>query len=408
MLPSFFVPSYSLPEMAYLLLLLAGLAAGVSGQCLSSSDCRTCLSDPRCYYSNSCGYCTSSGDTCNGQSPINNAALCLTVPTAVEAARPLSSAYWTLSIAFVASSGLVVLLYSPLERFCGQRQVAGSAHRGFGCYSYLLLFASWCLWFGFSLSLASPTLPWLIQASNYGTAAATAFNLINCQLYSDGSERCFIFRTLEFLGSNTDLSASDIQYGEEAFALGILGYIVGIGLLFPCVLIASMATYRLRRFEMTGIPPYTSGCSPASLAVAQMLGWPAFLIISIVVFVATGLVSDVANQLNKYRSAGNATVEYLFLPGPVAAGISMTFQFIGLTLVAVVSRALSSVHGVGCNSGGCCRLAVDDGLDPAATEHAAPQDGAPLLIPGQLRPAPSLYKQPPNGAVVPMLAVGSA
>ena len=170
---------------------------------------------------------------------------------------------------------------------------------------------------------------------------------------------------------------------------------------------ASVAVYRLRRFELTGIPPYTAGCSPTSLLVAQMLGWPAFAIFSIVVFVASSLCSTVTTQLNNYKSNpfNDGTAEYLFMPGPVAAGVSMTFQLLGLILLAVVSRALSSVHGVGCNGGGCCRLALDDGLDPAAA-YAPPQDGVPLLTAGR-RPAAAAFSQPPH-ASDPVLSVGSA
>jgi hypothetical protein len=197
------------------------------------------------------------------------------------------------------------------------------------------------------------------------------------------------------------LSDADIQYAEQGFALGAVGYIAGIGLLLPCVLMASFAAYRLRRFEATGIAPYTSGCSPVSLAVAQMLGWPALAVITILAAFATGLCSDVAAQLNKYNS--NNFVEYLFLPGPLAAGASITLQLLGLILLAVISRSLSSVHGVGCNRGGCCfKPASDD--DPAAPS----QDGAPLIYTGRAPAAPSSYNKQPMNAAVPMLSVGSA
>ena len=208
-----------------------------------------------------------------------------------------------------------------------------------------------------------------------------------------------------FLGGGA--AVTDIQYIEQARALGAVGFIAGIGLLLPCALMASVAAYRLRRFEKTGIPPYTSGCSPASLAVAQMLGWPALFIFSIIAISATSLCSTVKNLLNTY--AGNflsgGTAEFILMPGPVAAGVSLMFQLLGLILLAVVSRALSSVHGVGCNGGGCCRLAVDDGLDPAAA-YAPAQDGASLLTAGR-RPAAAAYSQPSN-ASDPVLSVGSA
>jgi hypothetical protein len=394
--------------MRFLLLLFAGLAVGVSGQQCYSSNCAICLSDPQCYYYVSCGQCTSSGGgTCGGKSPTRYASDC--PADAVEAARPLSSAYWTLSIAFVAAGGMVALMFSPLERLCGQKQSSLPAHRGFrfGCSIYLLLLACWCLWFGFSLALSAPALPWLVAASAQQTTAATAFSFTGCFYSSDGTELCQSFRTLEYMSASSNsaggsgLSDADFQYAEQGFALGVVGYIAGIGLLLPCVLMASLAAYRLRRFEVTGIAPYTSGCSPVSLAVAQMLGWPAFVIITIVTAFATGLCSDVAAQLNKYSGLG-AKAEYLFMPGPLAAGLGITLQLFGLILLAVVSRSLSSVHGVGCNRGGCCfKPASDD--DPAAPS----QDVAPLIY---TRPpaAPSSYNKQPMNAAVPMLSVGSA
>jgi hypothetical protein len=221
---------------------------------------------------------------------------------------------------------------------------------------------------------------------------------------------------MEFVSANLNGSSSpDAQWADQGYALGIVGYIAGLGLLFPCAVMASFAVYRLRRFEKTGIPPYTSGCSPSSLAVAQMLGWPAFIIFSIVVFIATSLCSTITTKLNNFNSNpfNNGKVEYLLMPGPVSAGVSIAFQFLGLTLLAVVSRSLSSVHGVGCNGGGCCRLAMDDsGLDPAAPAYAPPQDGNPLIY-AERAPAASSYNnktynsQPPN-ATSPMLSVGSA
>jgi hypothetical protein len=145
-----------------------------------------------------------------------------------------------------------------------------------------------------------------------------------------------------------------------------------------------------------------------------MLGWPAFIIFSIVVFLATSLCSTITTKLNNFNSNpfNNGKVEYLLMPGPVSAGVSIAFQFLGLTLLAVVSRSLSSVHGVGCNGGGCCRLAMDDsGLDSAAPAYAPPQDGNPLIY-AERAPAAASYNktyngQPPN-ATSPMLSVGSA
>ena len=253
------VPPRSAPEMVFLLLLLAGLAVGASGQQCVSSDCATCLTDPRCSYYNNCGVCTSlTGSSCGGEPAINNAALCLAPPSAAEAARPLSSAYWTLTIAFIASGGLVALLYSPLEQLCGQRRkFAGSVQRSFGYSHYLLLLACWCLWFGFSLSLAAPALPWIVAATTSSTAALTAFNAYACTMRGDGTSYCYIFRSMDISsGGFGSVTFTDTQYVEEGFALGVVGYIVGIGLLFrasswPALLCTACAGLSSREFRPT-------------------------------------------------------------------------------------------------------------------------------------------------------------
>ena len=121
---------------------------------------------------------------------------------------------------------------------------------------------------------------------------------------------------------------------------------------------ASVAVYRLNKFAKYGIPPYTSGCSPASLSVAQMLGWPSFAIFSIVFFCAISICSSAASKASSF-SFGN--VQYNLMPGSVAAGVSVAFQLIGCVLMSVVAYALKSMHGIGCNSGGCCKLTLNNG-----------------------------------------------
>ena len=160
-------------------------------------------------------------------------------------------------------------------------------------------------------------------------------------------------------------SAADVAYIRNALALGSIAYVVSIGLLFPCALMTSVAVYRLNKLARYGTPPYTSGCSPASLFVAQMLGWPSFAIFAIAFFCALALSSSAADKLNSQGTSGpgNGRVEHNLMPGSVAAGVSVALQLLGLALQAVVARALSAVKGVGCNSGGCCRLALDDGRD---------------------------------------------
>jgi hypothetical protein len=356
-----------------LLLLLATLVGAAWGQSCSSSDCATCLSDSSCFYYVKCGYCTSyGGSTCNGESPTRYSSSCPATPTAAEAALPLSPPYWAVGLAAIAVSVTAVLAYSPLEQFCGQKEAPSlPSHSGVGC-SHHLLFLSCCfLWLGLSLGLAAPALPWLVAASAKYTTAASAFFYFNC--FQDNgvttpvASVCQQVSTVQYLGginSSNSAFAAYLAYAQNGLAIGIIFYTVMIGLLFPCALMTSVAVYRLNKLARYGTPPYTSGCSPASLAVAQMLGWPSFVIFAIVFFCALTLCSAVADRTNAGEYIGNdVTVEYRLMPGSVAAGVSFALQLVGLALQAVVARALSAVKGVGCNSGGCCRLAMDDGRD---------------------------------------------
>jgi len=161
-------------------------------------------------------------------------------------------------------------------------------------------------------------------------------------------------------GLSLGLSDSDFAFAQNALLLGTFGYITTIGLSFPCALMTTIAVYRYNRFIKYSIPPYTSGCSPASLSVAQMIGWPSFGIFTIVVGCGISLASTVAKTINSRAGGSISQFEYLSMPGSVAAGVSLAMQLIGLIMVSLIARSLRKVQGIGCNSGGCCRLALDD------------------------------------------------
>lgn len=157
----------------------------------------------------------------------------------------------------------------------------------------------------------------------------------------------------------------DQALAQRGLALGVVAYTVLIGLLLPSAVLTSIATYRFSKSTKHGTPAYTSGCSPASLFVAQLLGWPAFSAFAIVAFIAISVCSAAAV---KTRS------QFEGLPGIVAAMVSVTLLLLGLILQAIVARALKDVRGVGCNSGGCCCAA-----DSAANGNA-PLGGPTAVI----------------------------
>jgi hypothetical protein len=120
-----------------------------------------------------------------------------------------------------------------------------------------------------------------------------------------------------------------------------------IGLLLPSAAITSVAVHRFNRSTQLGTPAYTSGCSPASLFVAQLLGWPALATFSIVSFIAISVCAAAAARLR-------GEPQFAGLPGIVAALVGAALLLVGLVLQCLVARALKDVRGVGCNRGGCC------------------------------------------------------
>jgi hypothetical protein len=360
-----------------LLLLFFAVTDSIAQSC-SSSDCSTCInSGPYCYYYVRCGYCTSSGgNTCDGEystRSISNCPKAPTVQTAQEVATTRSFAYGTLGLGVLVILIVTIASYSPLEEFCGQK--VSASYNGYGCRNHMLYISSVFLWIGLSLSLASPGLPWIVSTTVDSRSSSstffTAFSYTSCLEYYDGSKTCqsLSFSDLSSSSSTYVLSASDFAFVQNALLLGTIGYITTIGLSFPCAVMTTIAVYRYNRFIKYSIPPYISGCSPASLSVAQMIGWPSFGIFTIVVGCGISLASTVAKTINSRRGGSTSQFEYLAMPGSVAAGVSLAMQLIGLILVSILARSLRKVQGIGCNSGGCCRLALDDEDDNKLPEQ---------------------------------------
>jgi hypothetical protein len=217
-----------------------------------------------------------------------------------------------------------------------------------------------------------------VSASGRETDAASAFFYLFCPVdpKTKATTLCQQIPLVPFLSDTLRVSATELAYAQNGLALGVIIYIITIGLLFPCALMTSIAVYRLSKLAKNGTPPYTSGCSPASLSVAQMLGWTSFSIFAIAFVCAVALCSSVASRLNVNGAFSgqfgvSAGVQYNLMPGSVAAGVSIAMQLLGLIMQNVVARSLSTVHGLGCNSGGCCRLALDDGYGAAVTEGSS-------------------------------------
>jgi hypothetical protein len=360
--------------MANILLIIFGLyiysASGQSCYNYGGSDCATCLGangqgggGGGCVYSPRCGSCypTFNYNSASCGTGLTSAAQCPTIPSAVEAARPLSSAYGVLGLAAIAVALTAVAAYSNVEQSCCARGKP-TPRTALGLNHHLLFLSSCFLWFGLSLGLAAPALPWLVAVGPTSVTAASAFSLFFCGFASATNDYSLCSQlTLVQYVANGGLAMDDQALAQRGLALGVVAYIVLIGLLLPSAVITSIATYRFSKSTKQGTPAYTSGCSPASLFVAQLLGWPAFFTFSIVAFIAISVCSTVATRIKS---------QFDGLPGIVAAMVSVALLLLGLILQAIVARALKDVRGVGCNSGGCC----------CATDSAA-SGGAPLSGP---------------------------
>jgi len=221
-----------------------------------------------------------------------------------------------------------------------------------------------------SLILAAPVAPWIaVVPDPYSYLYVTAFSLFQCQIASSQNSfsGCYI-QPLKSL-SQGQFGYSDISgFVNSGQALGGLAITFTVGLLFPAALMSSVATYRLSLLEKYGVPPYTAGCSLASLSVAQSLGWAGFGLAAIVWFCALGLCNNV---ITAYPSISGATPNFSNLPGEVLFGLGVTFTAVGASLVSVVARRETLIRGVGCNGGGCCNISVEEGHGGAFRESTA-------------------------------------
>jgi hypothetical protein len=351
---------------------------GQQPSCGSLSDCPTCLVNG-CYYNANCG-CTDSASQCPLPTVHGDPSQCPAAP-----AIPLSPAYLWLGLGVIAAFATGVLSYCPCERACGHKPSRARDTSFVLCSPHALFISSSCLWFGVSLGIAAPSLPWLVSAGTGATSFANAFFYTVCNNNQNGAEFCTSMNIYQYLTSS-QASSTDVAYGLSALALGASAYICAVGLLLPCAVMASVAVYRLRRCAMYGTPPYTAGCSPASLLVAQLLGWSAFVAFGGACVGALALCAMVVPLIQ-----ANPRPTFSLTPGPVAAGLSAALQLVGLILMAASAWGLSDVRGVGCNSGGCCRT--------AAREEPARE----VLLPNLAHaPLPNLaYAPPPIEREVP-------
>jgi len=345
----------------------------ISGQSCNSNDCKTCVSSSSyCYYYIQCGYCTSSSSSpCQGEFPVRNCPPPPAWPTVPQLAASHAPVYGILGLSALAIVCIAIMAYSPIEQICGQK--VSPTFQGYNCSNHLLFFAACFLWLGLGLGLAAPALPWIVSfspsSSTYSSSPAffiTAFAIDQCSVDSSTFNVVCIngYTFSEILapkeGNNIFVTptSTELSYVQNALLLGSFGYVVSVGLLLPCAIMTSIALYRYNRLIKYGIPAYTSGCSLASLSVAQMIGWPAFAIFIIVIGSGVQLSSTVTKYLRANGSFSNA--EYIAMPGSVAGGVSIFMQLVGLALVSIAAKVLQKLKGVGCNNGGCCKLAIAD------------------------------------------------
>lgn len=317
---------------------------------------------------------------CSGGSPPDALApgSCPPIPTAATAAWSFANALGTLSIGFLAIALLATLIFSPVERFCGRGRAATSTFpvQPRAASVRTLFAASSLMWLGASLLLAAPAAPWIISiAGAYESAYVTAFSYFNCETGNGGGggfppvgETWCISEPLQYIAA---LSPDEAGYVNSGQALGGLALALTVALLLPAALMASVAAYRLSLLERFGTPPYTAGCSLASLAVAQALAWTGASLAAIAWFCALALVDKVVAKLGPAYSLGTAN-----LPGEVLCGVGVACTAVGAALVSVVARWEARILGVGCNGGGCCKITFEAAGGEAPRETTALLDGA--------------------------------
>ena len=376
------------------LALLAALAACALAQpqnCYSYSSCSSCIA-AGCYeyVSGGCaGSCTSSPtSTCDGVTPINNAAQCPAQPSDAANAGTRSGAAGIAGLGAAAIALTAFFAYGNVERFCGQKSEPPATAP---VRTWVLFAASSALWLGLTLQLASPLLPWMVCSAGSSTSftLATGFYVQGCNIDNNGNTICqFTVTWSDYLNvllvgaQGNDYYLDERAYMTEALALGSSSLAFAAVFLLPAAFMVSFAVYRLQRFNRTGVAPYASGFAPTSLLVAQLLGWTSFGVFCVLWWSALGLCSTVQTKYGSSLCPPNG-FSYANLPGEITAGVGFFLQLAGLAAVAFEARgALRDLPGVGCNTAGCARLTIvsEGGYYSQAPQEdyaRAPQMAAP-------------------------------
>ena len=348
-----------------LALVLLAVAHAQPQACYSYRSCSSCIAAGcYAYVSGECaGSCTDrSTDSCSGVAPTKNAGSCPAPPSNAALAGSRSSAAGVVGLGAAAAALTAFFTYAGLERFCGQKAEAPAAAP---FRTWLLFAGSSFLWLGLALQLASPLLPWMACSYAIGSdgayfTIANAFSLQGCERANNGDTVCQEW--LSWSDYLVLLASQDYSFGvpqdaralmAEAQALGTYSFVFATALLSPAAVMVSVAVYRLQRYNTSGIAPYVSGFAPASLFVAQLLGWASFGVFCVLWWSALLLCSTVAT---KYTGNCSNGFSYNNLPGEITAGVGFSLQLAGLAAVAIEARALKDVPGVGCNTAGCARL----------------------------------------------------
>ena len=329
------------------------------------------------------------------------------VAQAFAAYLPQSGAAGLLGFGALAILVTAVAAFGNLERLCGAPRAAPTAQLPvYGSSIPRLLASSVFLWLGLSLQLATPLLPWLtcsktvddFEGPTTTTVTGNAFFYTRCFYGTYGPPSCtyssLVGEANVISYYNVGTGATNAVDASRALSLGVTSLLFSAGLLLPCAIMGSVALCLLRRSATSGAPPYSSGCAPGSLCVAQALGWSGFAVCSIVWWSALSLCSTIAKNLratpgvNELCPSGFA---YASTPGAIAAGASFALLLVGLALMASVAESVKGVRGVGCTGGGCVRLALDDGSGAHDVPLASTESSRLLVQPAPVPKFASSY-----------------
>jgi hypothetical protein len=262
----------------------------------------------------------------------------------------------------------------PARRFL-HWQLRNTAPRNLRWLSFA---ASTLQWLGVCLMIAGPVAPWIVTAPGgpRDYLYVNAFNVYNCRTASVAS------------GCEVTSLSSFIDYGDtkltdfvnRGLALGGVALALSVGLLIPSALMTSVATYRLSLLERFGVPPYTAGCSLASLTVVQVLAWTGFGLSFIVFISALALCGNVISTSPNFNGDALSSAN---LPGPVLFGIGLALTLVGVAIVSFIAKLEARILGVGCNRGGCCDIIEEENRGPQKF-----RDTSPLLSRNRSQAAP--------------------